>query len=189
MEFNYEDYVWRDPQTIHEYGITSDQLEDENQYMKTAIDNFRETRDATSKPSVTTQEKADDNVKIGEDVGIFATTDVTMPLPDTVTKLLSEPLSFVSEKHKYSSQRQLKVAHNKHGHQGTRMFVKGYNNMPHDNAQLVKNTECFVPTIFIDTVAAHTQFDLDYPKETREHGFMVSCKGVVSYWDETKRIL
>ena len=50
----------------------------------------------------------------------------------------------------------LKVVQNARRHQGTHMLViiKGYNTLPYNNAEKVKNTERFVPTLFIDTPAA-----------------------------------
>ena len=90
---------------------------------------------------------------------------------------MNAPLTFQSGKRKYfgkktkvaahRNQRQQKVGQNRNSN-----FGKGYNNMPHDNAQKVKNTV---------SPAAHTQFDLDYPMETREHrlinkdGFLQRC--------------
>ena len=39
--------------------------------MKTAIDNYRQTRDTTMKAVIIPEEKADENKKVGKDVGIF----------------------------------------------------------------------------------------------------------------------
>ena len=80
-------------------------------------------------------------------------------------------------------QRQHKLIQNACRIQGSRRLVKGYNQMPHDNAVQVPNSDTFVPTIFVDSVAANSQFDKDYPAAERQHGFMVSCKGMVLYWN------
>ena len=58
--------------------------------------------------------------------------------------------------------------------------MKGYNNLPHANTEKVK-TLTILFRLFIDTPAAHMQFDLDYPSEIGEHCFMVSFKGVVLF--------
>ena len=59
--------------------------------------------------------------------------------------------------------------------------------MPHDKAENVKNTERFVPTIYINTMQANEQFNKDFPIEEREHSFIVSCKGVVLFWNANKK--
>ena len=84
-------------------------------------------------------------------------------------------------------QRHYKMVRCARKHQFTHLLVKGYNKMPHDNAEKVRNSEYFVPTIFLDAVQAHKQFDQDFPAEEREHGFMVSCKGAILYWDTPKK--
>ena len=63
-----------------------------------------------------------------------------------------------------------------------KVFVKGYKSMPKDRALQISGG-VFVPTLFIDTVRAHKQFNLDFPPAERAHGFMVSCKGQVLYWN------
>ena len=59
--------------------------------------------------------------------------------------------------------------------------------MPHNNAQIIRNSDVFTPTIFINNMKSHEQFDKDFPAEERARGFMVSCKGVVFYWDAQKK--
>ena len=56
--------------------------------------------------------------------------------------------------------------------------------MPHDKAIFHPGSEVFTPTIFIDTPATCMQFDLDFPEDKREHGFMVSCMGQTRYWNK-----
>ena len=111
--------------------------------------------------------------------------------------LLKEPFNFQEKKLMYYGgktkkaaqriQRQRKVAQNARRHQGTCALAKGYNNLPHDSAEKVKSIERFVPTIFINTMEANEQFDKDFSFEEREHGFMVSCKGVVLFWNANKK--
>ena len=57
-----------------------------------AVDNFRQSRDTSMKAAVIPAEKAGD-VKMGTDVGIFATADGTQPLPDITDNLLVGPLN------------------------------------------------------------------------------------------------
>ena len=119
-------------------------------------------------------------------------------VPNAIDALLAEPLNLQGGTRKYygrktkkaahKSKRKLKVALNARRQQGGRHgLVKGYNKMPHDHAEKVRDSEVFVPTIFIDTPRAHEQFDKDFPIEERQHGFMVSCKGMILYWDTTKK--
>ena len=54
--------------------------------------------------------------------------------------------------------------------------------MPKDKALQI-STGVFIPTIYIDTINAHNQFNQEFPPAERQHGFMVSCKGQVLYWN------
>ena len=54
--------------------------------------------------------------------------------------------------------------------------------MPKDRALQISDG-IFTPTIYIDTTQAYKQFDLDFPPAERQHGFMVSCKGQILYWN------
>ena len=54
--------------------------------------------------------------------------------------------------------------------------------MPKDKALQISEG-VFIPTIFVDTVKAYKQLDLDFPPAERQQGFMVSCKGQVLYWN------
>ena len=62
-------------------------------------------------------------------------------------------------------------------------LVKGYNQMPHDSALQLPNSDQFVPTIFLDDMYASHRFDQEFPPAERQHGFMVSCKGINLYWN------
>ena len=129
-----------------------------------------------------------DNVKIGEDIGTQ-----TPDIPNTIEHILAEPLNLQGGKRKYfgrktkaavhKTQRQHKTVHNACRVEGSKkVLVKGYNIMPRDRALHI-SAGVFVPTIFIDTTQAYNQFDLDFPPAERQHGFMVSCKGQVLYWN------
>ena len=130
------------------------------------------------------------NIKMGEDIGTQ-----TPDVPNTIQHILTEPLNFqVGGSRKYhgrktkaaahKTQRQHKMAQNARRVQGVKqkVFAKGYNTMPKDKALQISEG-VFEPTIFIDTIRAHKQFDLDFPPAERDHGFMVSCKGLVLYWN------
>ena len=125
------------------------------------------------------------------------TLELKLPLkiPNTIDNILAEPLNFQGGTRKYTgrktkaavckSQRQHKMAQNARRVQGAKqkVFVKGYNLMPKDKALQISEG-VFTPTIHIDTIRAHKQFDLDFPQAERDHGFMVSCKGQVLYWNK-----
>ena len=64
-----------------------------------------------------------------------------------------------------------------------KVLAKGNSTMPKDRALQV-SAGVYIPTIYIDTVQARKQFDLDFPPAERAHSFMVSCKGQVLYWNK-----
>ena len=132
-----------------------------------------------------------DDVKVGEDTG--ATPAVVEPAPNAIEQILAEPLNLQGGKRKYygrktkaaahKTQRQHKTVQNARRVEGSKkVLAKGYNVMPKDRALQI-SAGVFVPTIFIDTINAHNQFNQDFPPAERQHGFMVSCKGVVLYWN------
>ena len=99
----------------------------------------------------------------------------------TINHLLAEPLNLQGGTRKYTGRKTKaaahktqchhKIAQNAHRVQGAKqkVFVKGYNSMPKDRALQISDG-VFVPTLFIDTVRAHKQFDLDFPPAERAHG-------------------
>ena len=123
-----------------------------------------------------------ENIKMGEDT------------PSTIDQILAETLNFQgagprkyhgrkTKAAAHKSQRQHKLAQNARRVEGSRkVFAKGYNLMPKDKALQISEG-VFIPTIFVDTVKAYKQLDLDFPPAERQHGFMVSCKGQVLYWN------
>ena len=134
--------------------------------------------------------RGDDNVRMGEDTKIAAGVE---DIPDTIGHILAEPLNLQGGTRKYygcktkaaahKTQRQHKMAQNARRVEGSKkVLAKGYNIMPKDRALQI-SAGVFVPTIFIDTINAHNQFKQDFPPAERQHGFMVSCKGQVLYWN------
>ena len=133
--------------------------------------------------------RVDNEVKMGEDTGTQ-----NLDIPNTIQQILAEPLNLQGGvKRKYygrktkaaahKSQRQHKTVQNARRVEGTKkVLVKGYNLMPKDKALQI-STGVFIPTIYIDTINAHNQFNQEFPPAERQHGFMVSCKGQVLYWN------
>ena len=127
---------------------------------------------------------------MGEDTTIAAGVE---DIPDTIGHILAEPLNLQTGTRKYygrktkaaahKTQRQHKMAQNARRVEGSKkVLAKGYNIMPKDRALQI-SAGVFVPTIHIDTINPHNQFNQDFPPAERQHGFMLSCKGQVLYWN------
>ena len=66
-------------------------------------------------------------------------------------------------------------------------LTKGYLKMPRDRAVFQQWTGTYAPTIKINNSDEFIAFDLEFPPETRAHGFMISFKGETQYWNKTKK--
>ena len=132
------------------------------------------------------------DVKIGEDVGTIPT--IIEDTPSLVKAIIHDPVNAIFPKRKYLgrkvkyaqhySQRVHKAVQNARKVKAFKYpLVKGYNQMPHDSARQLPNSDQFAPTIFLDDMYASRRFDQEFPPAERQHGFMVSCKGINLYWN------
>ena len=170
LGFNYEQHIWRCPRTIHDYGVTQEQLRRENELMQTEMDQFRLKR---MQPTIIP------DVKQGEDVA-----SVNVPADIKVEAVLgkhkSESAAEKSRKHKAMTKNARRRA-------GGGNLTCGYMKLPKDRAVFQPWTGTYAPTIQIENMQNLEALDFEFPKDTREHGFMVSCNGLTLFWNKYKQ--
>ena len=66
-------------------------------------------------------------------------------------------------------------------------LTRGYMKMPKDRAVYQCWTGTYVPTIQIDDMQNLEAFHVEFPKNKREHGFMVSCNGQTFFLNKYKQ--
>ena len=79
------------------------------------------------------------------------------------------------------------MTHNARRRIGGMNLTRGYNIMPKDRAEYNFRNGTYTPTIKINNSDEFIAFDLEFPPETRAHGFMISFKGETQYWNKTKK--
>ena len=79
------------------------------------------------------------------------------------------------------------MAHNARRRAGGGNLTRGYLKMPKDRAVFQHWTGSYAPTIKIKDLEELKTFNLEFPPEKREHGFMISFQGQTLYWSKTKQ--
>ena len=186
FDIDYSQHIWMDPDVGEENWMTPEEIECRNDGVYARMEAFRQNK--LNPPAAQDLE----DIKVGEDTGTTAA--IIQTAPNTVEAILADPVNAIIPNRKYYGRKTKKaVRHTQRQHKAVqnarrmqthqKPLVKGYNKMPHDCALKIPNSDQFAPTIFIDDVRASQLFEQDFPKSEREHGFMVSCKGQVLYWN------
>ena len=76
------------------------------------------------------------------------------------------------------------MTHNARRRVGGGVLMSGYMKMPKDRAVFQPWTGTYVPTIKLKNLEELKTFDLEFPPEKREHGFMISFQDQTLFWNK-----
>ena len=79
------------------------------------------------------------------------------------------------------------MTHNARRRSGGMNLTRGYMKMPKDRAVFQHWIGTYAPTIKIKDLEELKVFDLEFPQEQREHGFMIAFQGQTLFWNKTKQ--
>ena len=79
------------------------------------------------------------------------------------------------------------MTHNARRRAGGGNLTRGHMKMPKDCAVFQHWTGTYAPTIKLKDLEEMKIFDLEFPSEKREHGFMMSFQEQTLFWNKTKQ--